>query len=99
MFPPIDKVQEQMKLWFQSAMKSEAEVVRKAGFEKEAVLLETFCDDSFFINMNNMLSGSMKNAIIGHGDAWTNNMLFLYDEAGEKLKSLKFVDFQLTRCG
>jgi thiamine kinase-like enzyme len=99
MFPPLEKVQDQMKMWFSEAMKNEAIIIRKEGFDKEALLVEQICDNDgkFFVYMNDMLSGGMKNAVISHGDCWTNNMLFSYDQ-DNKLKGIKFLDFQLSRC-
>ncbi|XP_030763689.1 uncharacterized protein LOC115888195 isoform X2 [Sitophilus oryzae] len=37
-----------------------------------------------------------KHSCIIHGDCWSNNMLFKYNESGE-LDDVKLVDFQLTR--
>jgi hypothetical protein len=37
--------------------------------------------------------------VLVHGDAWLNNLLFLYDDNEEEVKDVRFVDFQLGFYG
>ncbi|XP_053670921.1 uncharacterized protein LOC128721219 [Anopheles nili] len=36
-------------------------------------------------------------AIIGHGDCWSNNMMFQYEDDNQTLKNIKLIDWQLSR--
>ncbi|XP_053657727.1 uncharacterized oxidoreductase dhs-27-like [Anopheles marshallii] len=38
-------------------------------------------------------------AIIGHGDCWSNNMMFQYQEDNQTPKTIKLIDWQLSRYG
>ncbi|XP_050070020.1 uncharacterized oxidoreductase dhs-27-like [Anopheles maculipalpis] len=38
-------------------------------------------------------------AIIGHGDCWSNNMMFQYQEDDKTPKTIKLIDWQLSRYG
>lgn len=97
MFPSEDKVQEPMKMWMKSMFSNEADVVRKEGLIKEADLMEKMIEGSIYGMLHSMLGIKTKNPVINHGDCWTNNMLFLYDD-DNKPRHLKFVDFQMARC-
>ncbi|TMW53363.1 hypothetical protein DOY81_001567 [Sarcophaga bullata] len=36
--------------------------------------------------------------VLNHGDCWSNNIMFQYDQHGQ-LKDINFIDFQMSRCG
>uniref|UniRef100_A0A182T410 CHK kinase-like domain-containing protein n=1 Tax=Anopheles maculatus TaxID=74869 RepID=A0A182T410_9DIPT len=38
-------------------------------------------------------------AVIGHGDCWSNNMMFQYQEDDKTPKTIKLIDWQLSRYG
>uniref|UniRef100_A0A4Y0BNV6 CHK domain-containing protein n=1 Tax=Anopheles funestus TaxID=62324 RepID=A0A4Y0BNV6_ANOFN len=38
-------------------------------------------------------------AVIGHGDCWSNNMMFQYHEDNQTPKTIKLIDWQLSRYG
>ncbi|KAJ8957802.1 hypothetical protein NQ314_006477 [Rhamnusium bicolor] len=48
-----------------------------------------------FQNSNNYVGNY---SVILHGDCWSNNMMFKYDESG-KLSDMRFLDFQLSKAG
>ncbi|XP_018566832.1 uncharacterized protein LOC108907577 [Anoplophora glabripennis] len=57
---------------------------------------EHYVDDGQRIFMDSLANG--KYSTIIHGDCWSNNMMFKYDDAG-KLIDVRFLDFQLVRLG
>ncbi|XP_058451892.1 uncharacterized protein LOC131430718 [Malaya genurostris] len=59
--------------------------------------LENFLANCFG-NMVELVSRESKLAVICHGDCWTNNILFKYDENGTITETC-FVDFQMIRYG
>ncbi|XP_058824094.1 uncharacterized protein LOC131684872 [Topomyia yanbarensis] len=61
------------------------------------VKLEGFLENCF-ANMEELVSRESKLAVICHGDCWTNNILYKYDENGS-ISETCFVDFQLIRYG
>ncbi|XP_055387601.1 uncharacterized protein LOC129616143 isoform X2 [Condylostylus longicornis] len=61
--------------------------------------LREFVESSTFFNhMIELVSKESFLSVICHGDCWTNNFLYRYDDKGEVLE-MSFVDFQLIRYG
>ncbi|OXA61818.1 uncharacterized protein LOC110856263 [Folsomia candida] len=99
MFPDPAELEHSLKDYFKSLLRCEVKVLRDSGHEKEAEILALFCRDDIDVTLLSEISTivtSRKNAVINHGDCWTNNILFLHD--GEKLVDLKLLDFQEARC-
>ncbi|XP_001866279.2 uncharacterized protein LOC6049544 [Culex quinquefasciatus] len=53
---------------------------------------------NIFENMVELVGRESKLAVVCHGDCWTNNILFKYDEDGQITETC-LVDFQLIRYG
>lgn len=75
-----------------------ADVCKKwPGYEEYAECLEQLKPKGkeFLAKLNNPLPGRFK--VIIHGDFWTNNMMFQYDDDDDgKLKGFRMVDFQIS---
>ncbi|XP_055550880.1 uncharacterized protein LOC129733229 [Wyeomyia smithii] len=69
-------------------------IPEKVGYLEK---LEGFLSDCFG-NMMELVSKESKLAVICHGDCWTNNILYKYDDKG-CITEKCFVDFQLIRYG
>ncbi|XP_055637740.1 uncharacterized protein LOC129776235 [Toxorhynchites rutilus septentrionalis] len=53
---------------------------------------------NFFGNMVDLVNKDTKLSVICHGDCWTNNILYKYDDKGSICETY-FVDFQMIRYG
>lgn len=61
--------------------------------------LKTFIGgNQFFTHMVKLLNSSTQLGVITHGDCWTNNFLYRYDERDNVIETC-LVDFQLIRYG
>lgn len=54
--------------------------------------------DTFFAKMVKLVDTDTELSVICHGDCWTNNFLYRYDDLGTILETC-LVDFQLIRYG
>lgn len=55
-------------------------------------------NSQFFCNMIDLVNSPSPLAVICHGDCWTNNFLYKYNEHGQIIETC-LVDFQLIRFG
>jgi len=98
MFLAPDKIQEPQKLFFKGSIDHVIQTIKPSGCEKEAEILSSAYGDDFFWELNKLTAQKTRNAVINHGDAWTNNFMFRYDGTPEKPTDMRFIDFQLARC-
>ncbi|KAA0202977.1 EcKinase 14 [Hyalella azteca] len=68
------------------------------GYEGAAKFFKECLTTAHEIFYDQMLLSSQEFTSICHGDAWTNNFLFRYDNAGKAVEC-KFLDFQFNRVG
>ncbi|CAL8093341.1 unnamed protein product [Orchesella dallaii] len=99
MFRPTLEVTTSQQSFVQMAFSSVSSILRDAGEVDAAEAWENLNEElNYFERMHNLVGSKVKNAVIGFGDCWKNNILFSYDSQGNlKESSVKFVDFQLAR--
>ncbi|XP_053694635.1 uncharacterized protein LOC128742328 [Sabethes cyaneus] len=87
------------KNYYDILTRNAIEMVTQAIPEKVEYLdkLEGFLSDCFG-NMVELVNEESKLSVICHGDCWTNNILYKYDDKG-CISETCFVDFQLIRYG
>lgn len=90
-----------MKTWMTAILIKDAEILRTSGHTEQAeLILHKLCSDDeagvkLWDDLYTIVSGGMdsQNAVINHGDCWTNNILF-----NGETDQVKLLDFQLARC-
>ena len=101
MFKKTEEIPEMQKQWTKTSLEMEAKLLRDTNKdnENEASAIEKFygTGDDYFNKLYDLIGAPVPNAVIGHGDCWTNNFLFKYDEVTGKPIDLKFLDFQISR--
>ncbi|CAG7835049.1 unnamed protein product [Allacma fusca] len=98
MFKKPEDLEPMYKAYTQQTFVTEGEALRKAGLVKEAERVEGVYDEDFHCRLRRLAGDEVKWAVIGHGDCWTNNMLFTYDDVTGKPLEHKFLDFQISRA-
>ncbi|XP_075986164.1 uncharacterized protein LOC142983171 [Anticarsia gemmatalis] len=58
--------------------------------------IKQFCVPERYQDMINAATKTTKTGVISHGDSWTNNFLYKYEDG--RPVDTKIIDFQLTRC-
>ncbi|KAM7362729.1 uncharacterized protein ACRADG_013297 [Cochliomyia hominivorax] len=80
-------------------LKLHVECVRQyEGHEKYIDKLETFINDPDSYLVPTAKIDWNKFNVLNHGDCWTNNIMFQYDEEGNIVNTL-FVDYQMVQYG
>jgi hypothetical protein len=97
MFLPADKVAEPQKLFFKGCIDNVLRLLDTDDLKEAHTILSNAYGDPFWTIMNKLTAHKNRNSVINHGDCWTNNMMFKYDDSNKPV-GLKFIDFQLSRC-
>ncbi|XP_014487869.1 PREDICTED: uncharacterized protein LOC106751483 [Dinoponera quadriceps] len=82
-------------------------IIGKALIDEKKYYLERYQQftDNIRRNMNDVIDGNAAEpyAVVNHGDAWTNNILYKYDQKSQERSQekkpcdLRFLDFQICR--
>ncbi|KAJ8926031.1 hypothetical protein NQ315_009886, partial [Exocentrus adspersus] len=86
---------------FQSGMKIVNEICMenlKGTVDERIIEKYKLYTDNYVEMFQDSLDCRTKYTVITHGDCWSNNMMFKYDEEN-KVTDVRFLDFQLTKEG
>ncbi|ODN02157.1 hypothetical protein Ocin01_04497 [Orchesella cincta] len=92
-----DKIPDTFKLFIEGTFTQHANMLKEVGEEKAGTLVGKICNADYYKHLFSLVGGKVPFAVIGHGDCWTNNLMFRYDPETNKPVEIKFVDYQVSR--
>ncbi|CAL8099548.1 unnamed protein product [Orchesella dallaii] len=93
-----EKIPDPFKHFIQATFSQHANMLKDMGEEEASSFVGKIYNDDYFKNLFALIGAKVPLAVIGHGDCWTNNLMFRYDPDTNKPVEIKFVDYQVARA-